>query len=241
MLRVVTDDDARAEMTVGLDEICREGARRMLAAALEAETDLYIEAVVDQRDERGRRVVVRNGRAEPRMITTSAGAIEIQAPRINDKRVDADTGERIRFRSSIVPPWCRKSPKVAEVLPLMYLHGLSTGDFVPALTEFFGSAAGLSSPVITRARQAVAGRTASLHEPRPVRVRLRVRVGRRVALQRAAPRRPTVLSGHRGCPSERQQRTDRYRRWLPGVHRILGRPAAGPETPRHASPDAGRR
>src|SRR4051794_3050385 len=106
MLRVVTDDDARAEMTVGLDEICREGARRMLAAALEAETDLYIEAVVDQRDERGRRVVVRNGRAEPRMITTSAGAIEIQAPRINDKRVDADTGERIRFRSSIVPPWC---------------------------------------------------------------------------------------------------------------------------------------
>jgi putative transposase len=150
MLRVVTDDDARAEMTVGLDEICREGARRMLAAALEAETDLYIEAVVDQRDERGRRVVVRNGRAEPRMITTSAGAIEIQAPRINDKRVDADTGERMRFRSSIVPPWCRKSPKVAEVLPLMYLHGLSTGDFVPALTEFFGSAAGLSSPVITR-------------------------------------------------------------------------------------------
>jgi transposase-like protein len=150
MLRVVTDDDARGEMTVGLDEICRDGARRMLAAALEAEADLYIEALADQRDERGRRLVVRNGHAEPRTITTSAGAVEIEAPRINDKRTDPDSGERLRFRSSIVPPWCRKSPKVAEVLPLMYLHGLSTGDFVPALAEFFGSGAGLSSPVITR-------------------------------------------------------------------------------------------
>jgi transposase-like protein len=56
----------------------------------------------------------------------------------------------MRFRSSIIPPWCRKSPKVAEVLPLMYLHGMSSGDFVPALEEFFGSAAGLSSSVITR-------------------------------------------------------------------------------------------
>jgi transposase-like protein len=60
------------------------------------------------------------------------------------------TGQRARFRSVVLPPWCRKSPKVAEVLPLLYLHGLSTGDFVPALEAFFGSAAGLSAPVITR-------------------------------------------------------------------------------------------
>ena len=60
------------------------------------------------------------------------------------------TGERVRFRSVILPPWCRKSPKMAEVLPLLYLHGLSTGDFVPALEAFFGSAAGLSAAVITR-------------------------------------------------------------------------------------------
>ncbi len=93
---------------------------------------------------------MRNGHAESRTITTAAGAIEIEAPRVNDRRVDADTGERQRFRSEIVPPWCRKSPKVTEVLPLLYLHGMSTGDFVPALEEFFGSAAGLSSPVITR-------------------------------------------------------------------------------------------
>lgn len=150
MLRVATDEPTGEYPPSILDEIVREGARRMLAAALEAEVDCYIEAHTDERDERGRRLVVRNGHAEGRSITTGAGPIEIQAPRVNDKRVDADTGERVRFRSSIISPWCRKSPKVAEVLPLMYLHGLSSGDFVPALEEFFGSSAGLSSSVIVR-------------------------------------------------------------------------------------------
>jgi transposase-like protein len=69
---------------------------------------------------------------------------------VNDRRVDPETGERARFRSSILAPWCRRSPKVAEVLPLLYLHGMSSGDFAPALAEFFGSAAGLSASVITR-------------------------------------------------------------------------------------------
>jgi transposase-like protein len=150
MLRVVTDESTRGELASTLDEICREGARRMLAAALELEAGDYIAAVVDQLDERGRRLVSRNGHARPRTITTAAGRVEIRAPRVYDRRVDAGTGERKRFRSSIVPPWCRKSPKVSEVLPLLYLHGLSTGDFAPALTEFFGSSAGLSPSVITR-------------------------------------------------------------------------------------------
>jgi len=150
MLRVVADEDARAELTLGLDAICREGARRMLAAALEAEADAYIAALAGERDENGHRLVVRNGHAEPRVIATGAGPIEITAPRINDRRVDEDTGERCRFTSSIIAPWCRKSPKIAEVLPLMYLHGMSSGDFSPALGEFFGSDAGLSPSVITR-------------------------------------------------------------------------------------------
>jgi putative transposase len=151
MLRVVVDDvPAREDLATGLDEIVREGARRMLAAALEAEVAAYLAAFADQVDERGRRLVVRNGHARPRPVTTAAGAVGVAAPRVNDKRVDAATGERARFRSVILPPWCRKSPKVAEVLPLLYLHGLSSGDFVPALEEFFGSAAGLSASVITR-------------------------------------------------------------------------------------------
>jgi len=127
MLRVVVEDDTRAELTLGLDETFREGARRMLAAALEAEADAYIASVADERDEDGRRLVVRNGHAEPRVIATGAGPIEVEAPRINDKRVES--GDRCRFSSSIIAPWCRKSPKVAEVLPLMYLHGMSSGDF----------------------------------------------------------------------------------------------------------------
>jgi putative transposase len=150
MLRVVTDESTREEPASTLDEICREGARRMLAAALEAEADAYIAELVGETDERGRRLVTRNGHARPRTITTGSGPIRIEAPRVNDRRVDPDSGERQRFKSSIVPPWCRKSPKVAEVLPLLYLHGLSTGDFAPALTEFFGSQAGLSPSVITR-------------------------------------------------------------------------------------------
>ena len=164
MLTVVTDDDARSELTAGLDEIVREGARRMLAAALEAEVDAYIEAMAGELDERGRRRVVRNGHAEARTITTAAGGIEIEAPRVDDRRLDPDTGDRLRFRSTIVPPWCRKSPKVAEVLPLMYLHGMSSGDFAPALGEFFGSAAGLSASVVTRlTRQWQDERTAFAH------------------------------------------------------------------------------
>ena len=150
MLSVVVDEAAQAELRVDLDALAHEGARRMLAAALEAEVDDYLAAYAAERDERGRRLVVRNGHARQREVLTAAGAVAVRAPRVNDRRVDPVTGQRARFRSVILPPWCRKSPKVAEVLPLLYLHGLSTGDFVPALEAFFGSAAGLSAAVITR-------------------------------------------------------------------------------------------
>jgi putative transposase len=76
--------------------------------------------------------------------------VEVTAPRVNDRRTDPATGERARFSSAILPAWARKTPQVTEVLPLLYLHGLSTGDFVPALAQFLGTGAGLSAPVITR-------------------------------------------------------------------------------------------
>ena len=133
-----------------IDEIVREGARRMLAEALQAEVDAYIAAHAAERDEGGRRLVVRNGYHQPREVLTSAGAVEVTAPRVNDKRTDPETGERQRFSSAILPPWYRKTPKITEVLPLLYLHGLSSGDFVPALGQFLGSAKGLSSSTITK-------------------------------------------------------------------------------------------
>lgn len=105
MLRVVADERTSAELGSSLDEIVREGARRMLAAALEAEVDAYVSGLVDEVDEAGRRLVVRNGHAEPRSIQTGAGPIEVVAPRVNDRRVDEATGQRRRFRSSIIPLW----------------------------------------------------------------------------------------------------------------------------------------
>jgi putative transposase len=133
MLSVITDATARAELHTDLDELAREGARRMLAAALEAEVDAYPAATAAERDERARRLVVLNGHAREREVVTAAGVVAVRAPRVNDCRVDLVTGERVRFRSQILPPWCRRSPKVAEVLRLLYLHGLSTGDLVAAL------------------------------------------------------------------------------------------------------------
>lgn len=123
----VVNADGTTETGSLTDDIVREGARRMLAAALEAEVSFYIAELADQRDESGRRLVVRNGYHQPRSVTTAAGTVEVKAPRVNDKRIDEATGERKRFSSAILPPWCRKSPKISEVLPLLYLHGLQWG------------------------------------------------------------------------------------------------------------------
>ena len=132
-----------------MDEVVRDGARRMLAAALQAEVDAYIDQFRGEVDENGHRLVVRNGHHATRQVTTAAGAVTVRQPRINDKRVDA-AGERMRFSSAILPRWARKSTQVAEVLPLLYLHGLSSNDLAPALEQFLGSSHGLSASVITR-------------------------------------------------------------------------------------------
>ena len=149
MHRVHQDEKAREELMLDLDEIARRGARKMLAEALEAEVDTYIEAAADQRDERGYALVVRNDYAREREILCGAGAVEVKAPRVNDRRVD-DAENTKRFKSVIVSPYMCRSPKVTEVLPLVYLHSLSSGDFVAALEEFFGTGAGLSAATITR-------------------------------------------------------------------------------------------
>jgi len=155
MLTVVPDDcpgqpGGKDSSLWLIDEIVREGAWRVLAEALRAGVDAYVAVLAGERDENGRRLVVRNGYHQSREVLTSAGAVQVTVPRVNDKRTDPFTGERARFSSAILPPWARKTPKVTEVLPLLYLHGLSTGDFVPALGQFLGSGAGLSGPVITK-------------------------------------------------------------------------------------------
>jgi len=144
-LRTAKDD----RFTSSLDEIAREGARRMLAQALEAEVADYITRN-QERDEGGRAEVVRNGKARPRKVALGSGTIEVRAPRVDDRR-EAEDGSRHRFRSQILPPYMRRSPKVAEVLPILYLRGLSTGDFKEGLAALLGEdAAGLSPTAITR-------------------------------------------------------------------------------------------
>ena len=102
-----------------IDELVREGAQRMLAEALQAEVDAYCARFADERDENGRRLVVRNGYHGPREVTTTAGAVAVHAPRVNDKRIDPETAERQRFCSAILPPWARKTPQIEAVLPLV--------------------------------------------------------------------------------------------------------------------------
>ena len=142
MLKVVQEEnesDKHTPAAVGgslLDELVRDGARAMLAAALQAEVAAYIDAHAGEVDGDGLRLVVRNGYHAERAVATAAGAVPVRQPRVNDRRIDEESGQRKRFSSTILPAWARKSPQVAEVLPLLYLHGLSSGDFVPALEQF---------------------------------------------------------------------------------------------------------
>jgi transposase-like protein len=145
----VGEDDE--EIKVTLDDLAREGARRMIAAALEAEVEEYVGSFADEVNEDGRRLVVRNGRGKERRLTVGSGTLAIRAPRVNDKRVDEETGERTRFSSKILPRYARRSPRVTDVLPVLYLRGLSSGDFAPALRELLGEdASGLSASSISR-------------------------------------------------------------------------------------------
>jgi len=147
MLKVVEERfrSEEGELPGDLDGLAREGARRMLAVALELEVESYLAKHSDARDERGHALVVRNGKARPRKVTVGSGTMEVEAPRVHDRR----SGRK--FTSRILPPWMRRSPKVNEVIPLLYLRGLSTGDFREALPVLLGEAAsGLSPANISR-------------------------------------------------------------------------------------------
>src|SRR5690606_7332609 len=152
MVRIEEEgSEGKAELVgMTLDELARAGAQRMLRTALEAEVDAYVTAHREHRAADGTALVVRNGPARPRKVTLGSGTIEVRAPRVDDRRVDAVGGGQ-RFRSRILPPSRRRSPKVAEVLPILYLRGLPTGDFRAALPVLLGEdAAGLSPTTITR-------------------------------------------------------------------------------------------
>lgn len=137
------------QVTRSLDELAREGARRMIEVALELEVEEYIEKLHHLRDEQGHALVVRNGKAKPRTVSLGAGPVELQAPRVDDRRSDH------RFTSKILPPYMRRSPRLDEALPAFYLCGMSSGDFEEAIPVLLGAdAAGFSSSTVMRLTKA---------------------------------------------------------------------------------------
>lgn len=140
----------QASAADSLTEVLRQGAKRLLAQGIEAEVETLLACDADARDAQGRQAVVRNGYLPEREVQTGIGAIPVQVPRIRDR-----SGQGIRFHSSILPPYMRRSRSVAELLPWLYLKGVSTGDFAEALVSLFGpDAPGLSASTISRLKEA---------------------------------------------------------------------------------------
>ena len=131
MLKIL-ETTVEGKLPATLDDLPREGARRMLMEALEAEVSEYVERHRAERGEDGRALVLRNGRARARQVTTGTSKVEVQAPRVIYRR----SGHR--FTSSILPPYMRPSPKVEEVLPALNLRDLATGDLKDALEALLG-------------------------------------------------------------------------------------------------------
>jgi transposase-like protein len=130
-----------------ITEILRNGAKRLLAEALELEIAGFLSQYADLKDDQGRMRIIRNGYLPERKIQTGIGPVPAKAPRIRDRKPEDESG-RIRFSSSILPPYLRKTKSMEELIPWLYLKGISTGDFSEALVG--KEAPGLSAPTISR-------------------------------------------------------------------------------------------
>ena len=134
-----------------LTELAREGARRMLAEALKAEADAFVASFADEQLEDGRQRIVRHGFGPERKLQTGIGSLDVQRPKVRDRLATADPSKKIRFTSNILPKWARRSVSLDALLPVLYLKGISTGDFQEALSAIMGTdAPNLSPGVITR-------------------------------------------------------------------------------------------
>ena len=134
-----------------LTEIAREGARRMLATAMEVEIGAFLDEFAEERLPDGRQRLVRHGYGPERRIQTGIGAVEVRRPKVRDRAADVESGEKVRFTSHILPKWARRSRSLDALLPVLYLRGISTGDFREALSAILGAEApNLSPGVISR-------------------------------------------------------------------------------------------
>ena len=142
---------ANFESRSPLDELIREGARRMLQAAIDAEVDDFLAEHSGRRDEQGRRLVVRNGSLPEREILTGAGKLPVRQPRVRDRSSGDD---RVWFSPQVLPPYLKRTNSIEELIPWLYLKGISTGDFSEALQALVGERAkGLSANVVVRLKE----------------------------------------------------------------------------------------
>lgn len=141
---------------VTLEQVAREGARRALQKAIEDEVTEYIDARAHHVDESNHRLVVRNGRKPPRTILSGVGPLEVIQPRVDDRRVD-ENGVRFRFTSKILPPYLRKTKAIEDLVPWLYLKGISSGEMPDALVHMGFDGSGLSPASVVRLLQAWQG------------------------------------------------------------------------------------
>jgi putative transposase len=135
-----------------LTEVLRDGARTLLAQAVETEVASFIAAHADKRTADGHQRLVRHGHLPERSIMTGIGPVEVRVPRVRDRLGNA--GDGIRFSSAIVPPYARRSKSLEVLIPVLYLKGISTGDFAEALSALLGpNAGGLSASTIARLKE----------------------------------------------------------------------------------------
>ena len=138
--------------TSPLDELVRHGAQQMLQTAIETEVNEFLAQHADRRDARGNRLVVRSGYQRSREILTGAGRLKVEQPRARDN--SSKKKDRVHFTSSILPPYLRRSKSIDELIPWLYLKGISTGDFREALQALLGEdARALSANVVVRLTQ----------------------------------------------------------------------------------------
>jgi len=195
-----------------LTDILRAGAQRLLAQAIEAEVSEWIASHAELKNAEGHRQVVRNGHLPKRTITTGVGLIEVEQPRVLDRRT---RNEADPFSSKILPPYLRKTKSLEELIPWLYLKGVSTGDFNEALTALVGpNCPGLSASDRHTTESMLGRRIPGMEQESLGREAVRLPVGRRRAFQHPLGRRSAVHPGIDGRHVRRPQRVDRRGRRL---------------------------
>ena len=200
-----------------LTEVLRSGARALLARAIEAEVADFLGKHADLKTEDGRRRVVRHGHLPEREVMTGIGPVAVRQPRVRDRKAAAGAPGRIRFTPSILPPYMRRSKSIETLLPILYLKGISTGDFSEALAALLGKDARGALGIGHRPPEGrLAGRPCGLAEARSVGAAVRLRLGRRHLPASPARRREAVHSRADRRDAGRPQGARRVQRWCEG-------------------------